>query len=143
MSDRSVRYFELSEWLETISNHKALSSVMPMPTMMVPSVKSVAPKKVARVRHSYGNGPSSMKAVLAREAMSSKRRLLLKGWKTFKFHDLEALEMTKGQNRMASSAKGKSRHPCLTRSCSCLSVNVGDCKYHRLLTARNQERHIC
>ncbi|KAF8138699.1 hypothetical protein EV363DRAFT_1314564 [Boletus edulis] len=48
MSDRSVLYFELFEWLETISNHEALASMMAMPIMVAGSIKSVAPKKVGR-----------------------------------------------------------------------------------------------
>ncbi|KIM46212.1 hypothetical protein M413DRAFT_16929 [Hebeloma cylindrosporum] len=44
MSDRSILYFELLEWLETISNHEALASMMAMPIMVVASVKAIVAK---------------------------------------------------------------------------------------------------
>lgn len=113
MSDRSVLYFELFEWLETISNHEALASMMAMPIMVVSSVKSVAPKKVAR-----GKAPIRERTIIY-EGSAGPRELLeaiviqaqaaIKGLEGIKTPDPEVLEMTEEQKRMTSSAKGKER----------------------------------
>ncbi|KAJ8583779.1 ubiquitin conjugating enzyme family protein [Rhizopogon salebrosus TDB-379] len=113
MSDRSVLYFELFEWLETISNHEALASMMAMPIMVVASVKSVAPKKVAR-----GKAPIRERTIIY-EGSAGPRELLeaiviqaqaaIKGLEGIKTPDPEEVEMTEEQKRMTSSMKGKER----------------------------------
>ncbi|KAI6014877.1 hypothetical protein PISMIDRAFT_113926, partial [Pisolithus microcarpus 441] len=45
MSDPSVLYFQLLQWLKTISNHEALARMMAMQIMVVSYVKSVVPNK--------------------------------------------------------------------------------------------------
>lgn len=145
MSDRSVLYFELFEWLEvahyfivlstalidvllqTISNHEALASMMAMPIMVVSSVKSVAPKKVAR-----GKAPIRERTIIY-EGSAGPRELLeaiviqaqaaIKGLEGIKTPDPEVLEMTEEQKRMTSSAKGKERE---------LTPSLSD-ENHRLL----------
>ncbi|KAG2137096.1 hypothetical protein DEU56DRAFT_946556 [Suillus clintonianus] len=97
MSDRSVLYFELFERLETISNHEALAGMMPMPIMVVASVKSVAPKKVAK-----GKAPIRERTIIY-EGSAGPRE------KASKPLDPEVLEMTEEPKRMTSSAKGKER----------------------------------
>lgn len=127
MSDRSVLYFELFEWLETISNHEALASMMAMPIMVVSSVKSVAPKKVAR-----GKAPIRERTIIY-EGSAGPRELLeaiviqaqaaIKGLEGIKTPDPEVLEMTEEQKRMTSSSKGKERE---------LTPSLSD-ENHRLL----------
>lgn len=113
MSDRSVLYFELFEWLETISNHEALASMMAMPIMVVSSVKSVAPKKVAkgkapiRERTIIYEGSAGPRELL--EAIVIQAQAAIKGLEGIKTPDPEVLEMTEEQKRMTSSTKGKER----------------------------------
>ncbi|OJA14679.1 hypothetical protein AZE42_02395 [Rhizopogon vesiculosus] len=113
MSDRSVLYFELFEWLETISNHEALASMMAMPIMVVASVKSVAPKKVAkgkapiRERTIIYEGSAGPRELL--EAIVIQAQAAIKGLEGIKTPDPEVVEMTEEQKRMTSSAKGKER----------------------------------
>jgi hypothetical protein len=45
MSDRSTLYSELFLWLETISNHEGLASIMGMPIMVLAAVKDIVVRK--------------------------------------------------------------------------------------------------
>ncbi|KAI6113724.1 hypothetical protein EV401DRAFT_2058688 [Pisolithus croceorrhizus] len=114
MSDRSVLYFELFEWLETISNHEALASMMAMPIMVVSSVKSVAPKKaihgktIIRERAIIYEGSAGPRELL--EAIVIQARAAIKGLEGMKSSDLEE-EMTEEQKRMTAKGKGKAKEP--------------------------------
>ncbi|KAI6164816.1 hypothetical protein EDD17DRAFT_1775170 [Pisolithus thermaeus] len=114
MSDRSVLYFELFEWLETISNHEALASMMAMPIMVVSSIKSVAPKKAAhgktiiRERAIIYEGSAGPRELL--EAIVIQARAAIKGLEGMKSSDPEE-EMTEEQKRMTAKGKGKAKEP--------------------------------
>ncbi|KAF8486525.1 hypothetical protein JB92DRAFT_3024154 [Gautieria morchelliformis] len=116
MSDRAVLYFELFEWLETISNHEALASMMAMPIMVPVSTKSMAPKK--SVRGALGRGTRDR--IVVYEGSSGPRELLeaiviqsqaalkgLEGVKSLTEQDEE--EMTEEQKRMTRDDKGKGK----------------------------------
>ncbi|KAG6337349.1 hypothetical protein ID866_1722 [Astraeus odoratus] len=112
MSDRSILYFELFEWLETISNHEALASMMAMPIMVVSSVKSVAPKKavdgksVIRERVIVYEGSAGPRELL--EAIVIQARAAIKGLEGTRSAEPEEEEMTEEQKRM-TKGKGKEK----------------------------------
>ncbi|KAG9096428.1 hypothetical protein FS749_008504 [Ceratobasidium sp. UAMH 11750] len=115
MSDRSVLYFELFSWLETISNHEALSSMMAMPIMVVASIKPKAPIAGS------GSRPAQRERVIMYEGSSGPRELLesiviqaqaaIKGLEGMKPLELEGQggEMTESEKRMTASDKGKQK----------------------------------
>ncbi|QRV91387.1 ubiquitin-conjugating enzyme [Ceratobasidium sp. AG-Ba] len=72
MSDRSVLYFELFSWLETISNHEALSSMMAMPIMVVASIKPKAPIAGS------GSRPAQRERIILYEGSSDENLNLLR-----------------------------------------------------------------
>jgi len=131
MSDRSVLYFELFEWLQvrpcrccflgyqlsssqTISRHEALASMMGMPIMVLVSSKPV-------VKKSGGSkGTSKVKErTLTYEGSSGPRELLesifiqaqaaLKGLETNIPTEAADVEMTEEEKRMTSGDKGKAK----------------------------------
>ncbi|KAK2466191.1 hypothetical protein APHAL10511_001833 [Amanita phalloides] len=113
MSERSVLYFELMEWLETISNHEALASMMAMPIMVVASVKSVTMRRGL-------DGRSIRERVIVYEGSSGPRELLegiviqahaaLKGLERLKSPDNPPEELTEEQKRMTlQDMKNKSK----------------------------------
>ncbi|PCH40762.1 hypothetical protein WOLCODRAFT_136978 [Wolfiporia cocos MD-104 SS10] len=113
MSDRSALYIELFDWLETISCHEALASMMAMPIMVVASVKTVTAKK------SQGKGaPRIRERTIIYEGSSGPRELLeaiviqaeaaVKGLEGPKQAE-EEVEMTEDEKRMTGTDKGKSR----------------------------------
>ncbi|KAI6035335.1 ubiquitin conjugating enzyme family protein [Pisolithus orientalis] len=112
MSERSVLYFKLFEWLETISNHEALASMMAMPIMVISSVKSVAPKKavhskaIIRERAIIYEGSAGPRELL--EAIVIQARAAIKGLEGMKSSDPEQ-EMTEEQKRMTAKGKGKAK----------------------------------
>ncbi|KAI0711061.1 ubiquitin conjugating enzyme family protein [Cerioporus squamosus] len=114
MSDRSTLYFELFEWLETISSHEALASMMAMPIMVVTSVKTVpgkksAPKGGSRIRErtiTY-EGSSGPRELL--EAIVIQAQAALKGLEGMKTVEPETLEMSEEQKRMTADEKGKAK----------------------------------
>ncbi|KAL4075903.1 hypothetical protein J3A83DRAFT_4089853 [Scleroderma citrinum] len=112
MSERSVLYFELFEWLETVSNHEALASMMAMPIMVVSSVKSVAPKKtvdgksIIRERAIIYEGSAGPRELL--EAIVIQARAAIKGLEGIKSAEQEE-EMTEEQKRMTAKGKGKEK----------------------------------
>lgn len=131
MSDRSVLYFELFEWLEvsdvlwrilcltsftiqTISNHEALASMMAMPIMVPGSIKSVAPRKVAkgksviRERTIIYEGSAGPRELL--EAIVIQAQAAIKGLEGIKPTEPEEEGMTEEQKRMtADKGKGKEK----------------------------------
>lgn len=113
MSDRSVLYFELFEWLETVSNHEALASMMAMPIMVVSSVKSVAPKKavdgksIIRERAIVYEGSAGPRELL--EAIVIQARAAIKGLEGVKSAEQVKEEMTEEQKRMTAKGKGKEK----------------------------------
>ncbi|EJD00913.1 uncharacterized protein FOMMEDRAFT_135199 [Fomitiporia mediterranea MF3/22] len=117
MSDRNVLYFELFEWLETISNHESLASMMAMPIMVVSSIKAVNTKKVGsrsqiRERTIIYEGSSGPRELL--EAIVIQATAALKGLEGPKLSDLTPEEMTEEQKRMTGvdvNGKGKEKAP--------------------------------
>lgn len=131
MSDRSVLYFELFEWLEvssiswrtvrlnivfpqTISNHEALASMMAMPIMVAGSIKSIAPKKVGksksviRERTIVYEGSAGPRELL--EAIVIQAQAAIKGLEGIKPAEAEEEEMTEEQKRMTmGKRKGKEK----------------------------------
>ncbi|KAJ1311203.1 hypothetical protein OPQ81_009704 [Rhizoctonia solani] len=115
MSDRSVLYFELFSWLETISNHEALASMMAMPIMVVASIKPKAPIVGS------GSRPAQRERIIMYEGSSGPRELLesiviqaqaaIKGLEGMKPVDTEHPEgeMTESEKRMTASEKGKQK----------------------------------
>ncbi|KAH7914317.1 hypothetical protein BJ138DRAFT_1144039 [Hygrophoropsis aurantiaca] len=114
MSDRSVLYFELFEWLETISNHEALASMMAMPIMTVASIKSVSSKKAI----SKGGSPVRERTIIY-EGSSGPRELLesiviqaqaaIKGLEGMKPAQPNPEEMTEAEKRVTTVTKGKGK----------------------------------
>ncbi|EKM80308.1 hypothetical protein AGABI1DRAFT_57960 [Agaricus bisporus var. burnettii JB137-S8] len=111
MSERSVLYFELLEWLETISNHEALASMMAMPIMMMASVVSVSGKKSTtaggfgrRERTIIYEGSPSPRELL--EAIAIQAQAALKGLESVKQPE-PAAELTEEQKRMPQTAEKK------------------------------------
>lgn len=116
MSDRSVLYSELFSWLETISNHEALASIMGMPIMVVASVKDVT------VRKGAGNAGSTKERTIVYEGSSGPRELLesivvqaeaamkgLEGIIKAREAKKDPEAMTEEQKRMTTANKGKTR----------------------------------
>ncbi|KAF8639801.1 hypothetical protein AX17_001060 [Amanita inopinata Kibby_2008] len=113
MSERSVLYFELLEWLETISNHEALASMMAMPIMVVASVKSVTTRRGldgrnVRERTIIYEGSSGPRELL--EGIVIQAHAALKGLERVKSPETPAEELTEEQKRMTvQDMKGKSK----------------------------------
>jgi len=115
MSDRSTLYSELFLWLETISNHEGLASIMGMPIMVVSVVKDVV------VRKGSGGGAGSTKErTIVYEGSSGPRELLesivvqaeaamkgLEGLIKAREAKKDPEAMTEEQKRMSSATKGK------------------------------------
>ncbi|KAF8195914.1 hypothetical protein K438DRAFT_1826732 [Mycena galopus ATCC 62051] len=112
MSERSVLYFKLLEWLETISSHEALASMMAMPIMTVASVKSVTTRKSAnntpiRERTIIYEGSAGPRELL--EAIAIQAHAALKALEGVKVPDDIEEELTEEQKRMTVDTKGKSK----------------------------------
>ncbi|EMD40382.1 hypothetical protein CERSUDRAFT_110990 [Gelatoporia subvermispora B] len=114
MSERSVLYFELLEWLETISCHEALASMMAMPIMVVSSIKPISPKKgsprgspAIRERTIIYEGSSGPRELL--EAIVIQAQAAVKGLESTKAPEVPPDEMTEEQKRMTIDDKGKAR----------------------------------
>ncbi|KAG8860817.1 hypothetical protein FRB91_000605, partial [Serendipita sp. 411] len=114
MSDRSALYSELFAWLETISNHEALASIMGMPIMVIASVKEVV------VRKSAGSASSTKERTIVYEGSSGPRELLesiviqaeaalkgLEGIIKAREAKKDPENMTEEQKRMTTMIKGK------------------------------------
>ncbi|KZT62275.1 hypothetical protein CALCODRAFT_462875 [Calocera cornea HHB12733] len=100
MSDRQVIYFELLEWLETVSNHEALGSIMGMPIMMPQSV-TLMPERPGstriRERKIIYEGSAGPRELL--EAIVIQARAALKGWESTKKKPEVKKEMTEAEKR--------------------------------------------
>ncbi|KAF8529120.1 ubiquitin conjugating enzyme family protein [Hysterangium stoloniferum] len=118
MSDRAVLYFELFEWLETISNHEALASMMAMPIMVPVSFKYITSKKaVGSTRGSSTRGVRERTVIY--EGSSGPRELMeaiviqsqaaLKGLEGARLAHTTVEEMTEEQKRMTTDDKGKGK----------------------------------
>ncbi|KAJ7507770.1 hypothetical protein B0H11DRAFT_1968607 [Mycena galericulata] len=112
MSERSVLYFKLLEWLETISSHEALASMMAMPIMTVSSVKSVTTRKSPnntpiRERTIIYEGSAGPRELL--EAIAIQAHAAIKALESSKAPDLPDQELTEEQKRMTVDTKGKSK----------------------------------
>ncbi|KAK7049543.1 hypothetical protein VNI00_005574 [Paramarasmius palmivorus] len=113
MSDRSVLYFELLEWLETISNHEALASMMAMPIMAVVSVKNFTTKKSGksnspvRERTIVYEGSASPRELL--EGIAIQAQAAIKGLESTRKAEDEPEELTEEQKRLTLDSKGKSK----------------------------------
>ncbi|TFY83061.1 hypothetical protein EWM64_g951 [Hericium alpestre] len=113
MSDRSAVYFELFEWLETISNHEALASMMAMPIMVASSVKTNTTRKSAN------GGPPLRERTIVYEGSSGPRELMeaiviqanaaMKSLEGAKHVEVEPDEMTEEQKRVTNDTKGKAK----------------------------------
>ncbi|KAF7352807.1 Baculoviral IAP repeat-containing protein 6 [Mycena venus] len=112
MSERSVLYFKLLEWLETISAHEALASMMAMPIMTVQSVKSVTTRKSPnntpiRERTIIYEGSAGPRELL--EAIAIQAHAALKALEGVKAPEPTDEELTEEQKRMTVDTKGKSK----------------------------------
>ncbi|KAJ7638794.1 ubiquitin conjugating enzyme family protein [Roridomyces roridus] len=112
MSDRSVLYFKLLEWLETISSHEALASMMAMPIMTIASIKSVTTRKSPtntpiRERTVVYEGSAGPRELL--EAIVIQANAALKALDTGKPAEVPDEELTEEQKRMTVDIKGKSK----------------------------------
>ncbi|KZT70316.1 hypothetical protein DAEQUDRAFT_689428 [Daedalea quercina L-15889] len=119
MSDRSVLYIELFDWLETISCHEALASMMAMPIMVVTSVKTVPSRKSprgsprVRERTTIYEGSSGPRELL--EAIVIQAQAAVKGLEGPKLNE-PMVEMTEEEKRMTSDEKGKTKDTGRTQS---------------------------
>ncbi|KAJ8086580.1 hypothetical protein AAF712_002010 [Marasmius tenuissimus] len=113
MSDRSVLYFELLEWLETISNHEALASMMAMPIMAIASVKNFTTKKAGksnspiRERTIVYEGSASPRELL--EGIAIQAQAAIKGLEGMRKIEEVPQELTEEQKRLTVDPKGKAK----------------------------------
>ncbi|KAH7105452.1 hypothetical protein BKA62DRAFT_689728 [Auriculariales sp. MPI-PUGE-AT-0066] len=111
MGDRSVLYFELFEWLETISSHEALASMMAMPCMVVTSVrpsKNSSNKSSIRERVVTYEGSAGPRELL--EAIVIQAQAAMKGLEGFKEPERTVDQMTEEEKRMTTQErKGKEK----------------------------------
>ncbi|CAA7259737.1 unnamed protein product [Cyclocybe aegerita] len=106
MSERSIIYFELLEWLETISNHEALASMMAMPIMVVALVKAVSAKNPqVRERTIVYEGSSGPRELL--EGIAIQAQAALKGLEGHKVPEVVPDELTEEQKRMTVDMREK------------------------------------
>ena len=123
MSERSVLYFELLEWLEvayfrsqnsaeiydnlqTISNHEALASMMAMPIMVVTSVKAINAKNpLVRERTIIYEGSAGPRELL--EGIAIQAQAALKGLEGNKEQEAPQEELTEDQKRMTVAMREK------------------------------------
>ncbi|KAF7355299.1 Baculoviral IAP repeat-containing protein 6 [Mycena sanguinolenta] len=134
MSERSVLYFKLLEWLETISAHEALASMMAMPIMAVASVKSVTTRKSSnntpiRERTIVYEGSASPRELL--EATAIQAHAALKALEGAKAPEENEEELTEEQKRMTVDTKGKSKETSVTNTSDESQKLLDFC--HRLL----------
>ncbi|KAF7301634.1 Baculoviral IAP repeat-containing protein 6 [Mycena indigotica] len=112
ISDRSVLYFKLLDWLETISSHETLASLMGQPIMTVSSVKSTITRKSPnnkpiRERTVIYEGSAGPRELL--EAICIQAQAALKALEGNKTQELPPEELTEEQKRMTVDTKGKSK----------------------------------
>ncbi|KAF8505689.1 hypothetical protein F5888DRAFT_1651094 [Russula emetica] len=113
MSERSSVYFELFEWLETISNHEALASMMAMPIMVVSSVRTRTPRRATdgapplRERTVIYEGSSGPRELL--ESIVIQANAAIKSLDGIKPIEATFDEMTEEQKRINNDTKGKTK----------------------------------
>ncbi|KAG8962660.1 hypothetical protein FRC03_003913 [Tulasnella sp. 419] len=113
MSDRSVLYFELFSWLETISNHEALASMVAMPIMIASSSKAVPPRpgsSNSRERIIIYEGSSGPRELM--ESLVIQATAAIKGLEGSRSPPENEEEMTEEQKRVTNenrSDKGKGK----------------------------------
>lgn len=114
MSDRSVLYSELFQWLETISNHEALASIMGMPIMVINQIKEEIVRKgtgsAVRERRILYEGSSGPRELL--EAIVIQAEAALKGLEgiiKMRQSRNNPETMTEEQKRMTTEEKGKAK----------------------------------
>lgn len=109
----SLGYLLPNLYLQTISNHEALASMMAMPIMVVQSVKTKTPKKSAdgtpppRERAVVYEGSAGPRELM--EAIVIQAQAAIKGLEGAKQAEIEPAEMTEEQKRVTSDAKGKKK----------------------------------
>jgi len=116
MSDRQVLYFELLEWLETVSSHEALASIMGMPIMMPQSVTMMPERPGStqiRERKIVYEGSAGPRELL--EAIVIQARAALKGWESTKKKPEAKTEMTEAEKRQTGAVSIASHEPELPR----------------------------
>ncbi|KAG9038360.1 hypothetical protein FRB95_001772 [Tulasnella sp. JGI-2019a] len=123
MSERSVLYFELFEWLQTVSNHEALASMVAMPIMIPSSSTEVGGQsKSQRVRqrlvvYEGSSGPRELMESLVIQATAAMKGL--EGTGSSK--DKGNKEMTEAQKRVltanpgADAGKGKGKEKAVNQ----------------------------
>jgi hypothetical protein len=110
MCERSTIYFELFEWLETISNHEALCSAMAMPTMVrVSSVPREANKSERTVLYEGSAGPRELMENLVIQAGAAKKGFESTSTRKKTKEELE-LEMTEEMKRMSEAERDEMRN---------------------------------
>ncbi|EJT97519.1 hypothetical protein DACRYDRAFT_84483 [Dacryopinax primogenitus] len=110
MSDRQVLYFELLEWLETVSNHEALASIMGMPIMMPQTVTFLLARPGStqiRERKLVYEGSAGPRELL--EAIAIQARAAVKGWESTKKKVQVKTEMTEAEKRKTGGAPVEER----------------------------------
>ncbi|TFK55677.1 hypothetical protein OE88DRAFT_1652098 [Heliocybe sulcata] len=115
MSDRSVLYHELFDWLETIAHHEALASMMAMPIMVVASVKGVSTRKGSNnhpirertIVYEGSSGPRELLESLVIQAQAAMKSLE----KHRKAPESEEEELTEEAKRVTNESKGKGKEP--------------------------------
>ncbi|EPQ59915.1 hypothetical protein GLOTRDRAFT_32925, partial [Gloeophyllum trabeum ATCC 11539] len=113
MSDRSVLYHELFDWLETISHHEALASMMAMPIMVATSVKAVNTRRATngsrpmRERTIVYEGSSGPRELL--ESLVIQAQAAMKSLEGMQQAEVESNDMTEEAKRVTNDSKGKAR----------------------------------
>lgn len=109
MCDRSTLYFELFEWLETISNHEALCSAMAMPTMVrLSSVPRENNPSEHTVVYEGSAGPRELMENLVIQAGAAKKGFNSTSTKK-QTKEEAAAEMTEEMKRMGESEREELR----------------------------------
>jgi ubiquitin-protein ligase len=108
MSDRSVLYFELFEWLETISNHETLASMMAMPIMVPHTTTDLKGSRRTgtierKIIYEGSSGPRELLEAIVIQAQAA-----VKGLKSSE--QPESDQMTEEEKRaLAGDEKGKGK----------------------------------
>ncbi|KAF5393669.1 hypothetical protein D9757_000044 [Collybiopsis confluens] len=139
MSERYGLYFELLEWLETISSHESLCSMMPMPIMKNIGQENIVKKSnssTIRERKITYEGSASPRELL--EAIALQAQAALKGLESSKPQEDPSPELSEEQKRKAViDVKGKSKESPLAGSSMDEAAKLSTfC--HRLLATTSQ-----
>lgn len=112
IAERSDLFSELFRWLETISNHEALASLMAQPIMVIGSVKEVNTRKsqtgsTLRERTVIYEGSAGPRELL--ETIVIQATAAIKSLEAQMPPEPEEIEMTEEEKRVLENDKGKSR----------------------------------